>query len=106
MMDDRPFVVERVEPGRFRLSGELDIGTVPLLGQAVADDGPVRGDLVLDLRDLTFIDSTGVRGLISLADGLDPEGVVVLAAPGPTIARVFDLMGLARHPRLRVEAAS
>jgi len=48
-----------------RLAGELDLGGVDeferLLG---TDEGQQAGTVVLDLRELTFIDSSGLRALI------------------------------------------
>ena len=57
------------EPGRTRIAvrGELDIGTAPDVERAL-DDARDRGDAIdLDLRGLTFMDSTGVRLLIVAA---------------------------------------
>jgi anti-sigma B factor antagonist len=48
-----------------RLDGELDLASVPTLEHAVAsaplDDA---AELVLDLRGLEFIDSTGLRAIL------------------------------------------
>ncbi len=42
--------------------GELDIATAPQLEQAIAEATTDAGaELVLDLRELTFMDSTGLR---------------------------------------------
>ena len=48
-----------------RLDGELDLASVPALEQAVAD-APLDGatEVVLDLRGLEFIDSTGLRAIL------------------------------------------
>jgi len=47
------------------LRGELDLGSAPQLEQALAEAGD---DVLLDLRDLTFMDSTGVRVLLEAAE--------------------------------------
>lgn len=46
-----------------RVSGELDVATVPQLKQTLrhAEDGALR--VVLDLRELTFMDSSGVHAI-------------------------------------------
>ena len=49
----------------FRLVGELDIATVPLLRDAV--DAVINQHLqavILDLGELTFVDVVGLRGLL------------------------------------------
>jgi anti-sigma B factor antagonist len=50
-----------------RLDGELDLASVPLLESEVENatlDNPA--EIVLDLRGLEFIDSTGLRAILSL----------------------------------------
>jgi anti-sigma B factor antagonist len=50
---------------RLTLRGELDLGTAPQLEQALAD---ANGEVLLDLRGLTFMDSTGVRLLLEASE--------------------------------------
>jgi anti-anti-sigma factor len=50
---------------RLTLRGELDLGTAAQLERALAEAGE---DVVLDLRGLTFMDSTGVRLLLEAAE--------------------------------------
>ena len=58
----------RLEPDRERLvivvRGELDIATADQMGAAVLDQFEIGFDhVVVDLRELTFIDSAGIRTL-------------------------------------------
>jgi len=47
-----------------RLSGELDLLSEPIFAQALADaTAPIR----IDLSELAFMDSTGLRALLSAA---------------------------------------
>ena len=77
--------------------GDLDISTAPRLAAAVeaaVADG--ARTLVVDLAGLTFIDSTGLRWLLTLAersrgDGLDLE----LVRPRPALMRLFELTATA-----------
>ncbi|ADB51806.1 anti-sigma factor antagonist [Conexibacter woesei] len=57
--------VER-EDGRtsLQLSGELDLQTTPQFRDRLADVEPQDGTLVVDLRRLTFIDSSGIGELV------------------------------------------
>jgi anti-anti-sigma factor len=79
-----------------RLKGELDRLTVDDVDQAVrelaAEAPPV---LVLDLRDLEFIDSAGLRSL-SRAHNLlaESDRRLVVRAPSPAIHRLIELVGL------------
>jgi anti-anti-sigma factor len=76
------------------VGGELDLATVPRLSATVAEHGDARL-LVLDLNELTFIDSTGVRLLIEADRACAGPGsrLVVLAGDGP-VRRVLDLCDL------------
>jgi anti-sigma B factor antagonist len=50
---------------RLVLRGELDLATAPRLEHALAEAGE---GVLLDLRGLTFMDSTGVRALLEAAE--------------------------------------
>ncbi|HJZ60772.1 MAG TPA: STAS domain-containing protein [Miltoncostaeaceae bacterium] len=79
----------------FRLSGELDLLAVPELEHRIA--GPPRDGvpLVLDTRDLDFIDSSGLRSILQLARELRGQGVslVVLVSDTGPVKTVMDLVG-------------
>jgi anti-sigma B factor antagonist len=92
--------VER-EPDRVRVRpvGELDLATVPTLEQALAQvrESGVRS-VVLDLRGLTFMDSTGLSltlrwALESSRDGFDFS----LVRGEGAIRRLFELTGMERR---------
>jgi anti-sigma B factor antagonist len=58
----------RTQPGGvlLRLSGELDMATAPRLEREIANASDSQPQaIVLDLRELDFIDSTGLRTLIT-----------------------------------------
>ncbi|HEX6262600.1 MAG TPA: STAS domain-containing protein [Actinomycetota bacterium] len=90
----------RVEAGhRIRLAGELDISTVPELEQSLdglADDP--YDPLVLELTDLTFIDSTGLRAILRLARSHADRGRLVLRAPTPRVLEVLTICGVLGGP--------
>jgi anti-sigma B factor antagonist len=50
----------------FSVTGELDLGTVPVLAESVRRLGGHVKALTLDLSELSFMDSTGLRLLIEL----------------------------------------
>jgi anti-anti-sigma factor len=82
----------------FHLSGELDACTAALVEEAM---GPrLKGSeepLVVDLRDLEFIDSTGIRLLLTLVQQRLRGGTVTLVRPKAGVARkALDLVGLSR----------
>jgi anti-sigma B factor antagonist len=77
-----------------RLSGELDLAEADGLIDAASAVVPDEGDLVLDLTDLTFIDSSGVRGLVTISGLLHGGGRLILHDPAPAVRRVLDLVGI------------
>jgi anti-anti-sigma factor len=76
-----------------RLHGELDLAPA---GDFEADfrrhlNG--QQSLVIDLAELTFIDSTGIRTLIRIAQAASPRSIV-LRSPQASVRRVFELTRL------------
>ena len=92
----RPFHVE-VAPGRDEVVveavGELDLLSAPLLEHEVRTlhaDGHDR--IVVDLRQVEFIDSTGLRVLIGLHRDAERDGRAISLVPGPRpVQRIFEL---------------
>jgi len=79
-----------------RLRGELDMLSVPEVKRAVGD-ALAHGceNVVMDLRELTYADSTSLSLLVWLDRELDARGGrLVLAAANPNISRVLELSGL------------
>jgi anti-anti-sigma factor len=72
-------------------AGEIDLATIDAL-QAVVDAAAVEaGGVVLDLREVTFIDSAGLRLVLQSSRAIEAFSVV----RGPQeVQRVFDLVGL------------
>jgi anti-anti-sigma factor len=69
-----PFTIEQLETGppiRFRCAGELDLAGAPTITEAV---GGVTADVVLDVSDVSFLDSSGVGALIAQQTRLRSAG--------------------------------
>jgi anti-anti-sigma factor len=77
-------------------SGELDIATTPALEQAIKEATAEPGAaLVLDLRELTFMDSTGLRTLAQTNARAEDEGFELAIWRGSRqIERVLEISGL------------
>ena len=77
------------------LSGELDMATVPILKDLLADmeqDGSEA--IVLDLRDLQFIDSSGVHAFIDAHSRSQLNGHDFMIVGVSTAARrLFEITG-------------
>jgi anti-anti-sigma factor len=79
-----------------RLSGELDISTAPKVEDELARVEPNRPELiVLDLRNLAFMDSSGLRLLIAADTRARQQGRRLTIVKGPeTVQRVFRITRL------------
>ncbi len=65
-------LIAAAEPGRVRLTlrGELDLGTAGRLERALHEHA---GPVLLDLRELTFMDSTGIRVLLEASEAAERD---------------------------------
>jgi len=77
-----------------RARGELDVATAETLRAAL--DGIVDAvRVVLDLRGLSFIDSTGLHLVVALHKRAQRDGFeLALLAPAPPVDRAFRICGL------------
>ena len=84
---------------RLALAGEFDLSNAPQVEEAlkeIDDESPAL--LVLDLRELTFMDSTGLRVMVA-ADARARDNsrrLAVVQGPEP-VHRVFRITGLDDH---------
>lgn len=87
-----------------RLSGELDLSTYEDASTELASLFDGSGDVTLEVGDLSFVDSSGIRLFIRLHQSLD-GGVLVLRSLQPHVERLLRIAGLA-DLGVRLEAAS
>jgi anti-sigma B factor antagonist len=79
------------------LRGEFDLTGIAAFEAAIAAVRP-RSSLVLDLRELTFMDSSGLGALVVVHERARLEGwSLLLAAPQPSVAMVLRISGLAQR---------
>ena len=83
------------ETAWIRADGELDIASAPRLKRTLRDAIESARSVVLDLRGLTFIDSTGIHVLIETdAQARRAGRRLTLVRGAAHIERVFELVGL------------
>ena len=79
--------------------GEIDLSTVDSLRDAIESGRSPGEALVIDLRGVAFMDTTGLRLLLALTEGAKTEGFELRIVRGPrAVQRVFEVSGL--EPRL------
>jgi anti-anti-sigma factor len=78
------------------LSGEIDLSTVGELQERLQpslDDNPKL--IVLDLRQVSFLDSSGLRLILRLNKRQEESGGrLVIVRGGRRVARVFEITGV------------
>ena len=87
----------REEGLAFEVHGEVDVGSSGELRRrlrAAADTGSAR--ILVDLGDVTFIDSLAIAGIVGAQRRMRPGGRLAIAADHPYVLLVFDAVGL-RH---------
>jgi anti-anti-sigma factor len=81
------------------VQGEIDAHTAGRVTEAVADTlhtGSVTS-LVLDLRQVTFIDSSGLRALVDAKVTCEQERVsLMISGMSPQVKRILEVSGLAQ----------
>jgi anti-anti-sigma factor len=78
-----------------RLRGELDIESTPDLERVLLRTRPAGQRVVLDLAELKFMDSTGLRVLLRARAAADQgRWEINLRNVPPTIRRLFDMTGV------------
>lgn len=76
------------------LSGELDMWSTDAFAAAMRDAVAAGGAVVLDLSRLSFLDSDGIRSIISVARQLSGRGCLILHNPSAHVAKVLDVVGI------------
>jgi anti-anti-sigma factor len=92
------------QDGVLRLSGELDLATVEDLLNGFRSASNDGSEVILDLSELQFIDSTGIRAFVTIAQEASPRSVV-LRSPRRAVRKVIGLTRLEDAAAVRVDGA-
>ncbi|HYZ79626.1 MAG TPA: STAS domain-containing protein [Solirubrobacteraceae bacterium] len=99
------FEIERLDDTvqvHLKLRGDLDLYTAPEFDDVlVAVEGEKWPTIVLDLRELEFIDSMALRLIMRTQARAEQDGRRLIIVRGPAfIDRVLELAGLTQHLEL------
>ena len=84
-----------------KLTGEVDLATAQQLTDALANIS-TESEVHLELADLTFMDSSGLRTILAFAESRNGAGPVILVNPSDAIQRLLAITGLAQHPKIEL----
>lgn len=100
---DPPLLTSELVDGAvpvLRVRGDLDLATAPELRDAVGDAFPppdsVPGRIVVDLEELNFCDSSGLRALMEAVSEIEGRGAqtLLIVKPDGPLDRLLVLVGL------------
>ena len=81
-----------------RPRGELDLASTPDLRAILQEQYNKKASVLLDLSELTFLDSSGLRLIWDTATAAKQHGLELALASGPPeVMRVFELTGLRKR---------
>ncbi len=76
-------------------TGELDLVEAPRLEQLVRELAGEPVDLVLDVDELSFLDSTGVRAILVANQMVERSGgTMTVTLENPKVRRILEVSGL------------
>src|SRR4051794_9170873 len=83
---------------RLVVTGEVDLLTAPDFISALGAAQEAAPDVVVDLTEVRFMDSTGLRALLEARRRADADGAAIALhlAPGGPVERLLDLAGVLR----------
>ena len=89
----------------FIVAGELDMSVAAefagAFGEILHVDGRVAGPISVDMRQLRFMDSSGVQTILAVARAA-PDTCIVLHGVHDEVQKVVDLTGIDRLRNLHV----
>ncbi len=83
------------------LHGELDLASAPLLAQEIESAAADAAMIVLDLQELQFIDSTGLRIVLAANERSQERGQeFALTRGSQQVQRLLTITGVGEHLRI------
>lgn len=75
------------------LDGRLDMNTSPQLDAAIKENIAGIQELYIDMKDLKYISSAGLRVILSAQKQMNRQGKMVIRNVGEAIMDVFEVTG-------------
>ena len=75
------------------LEGRLDTTTAPELEASLKEDLDAVNELVIDLAQLEYISSAGLRVLLAAQKTMMKQGSMVVTNPNDVISEIFEVTG-------------
>ena len=76
-----------------RLAGRLDTITAPDLDKTINEDIKGTKNLVIDLKDIEYVSSAGLRVILAAQKKMDKVGAMKVTNVSQKVMEVFELTG-------------
>lgn len=76
-----------------KLIGRLDTETAPEITESLKEDLQNTEELILDLSDLVYISSAGLRVILSTQKTMNKQGAMIIKNVQDMVQEVFDATG-------------
>ena len=97
--------IERIGPSEFKLAGELDLAKAGDLDGFFGRELPEEGDVLLDLSEVEFMDSSAIGVFARAARTLEGRGRLVLVSPTRAVRLALETIGLGARDNIEVRTA-
>ena len=88
-------ITTNAEQTVIEVAGRLDTTTAPLLDNTINEDAANAINLILDLKELEYISSAGLRVLLSAQKKLQKTGYMKVRNVGEAVMEVLEMTGFA-----------
>ena len=103
MYEDKQLVIRHTEPPNgLSFSGVVDLFNADAVARSLSAELAQHGDLHIDVSKVEFCDVSGIRALVSAAEGANGSGRLVLHGLPPLLQRVMTVVGWGELPGLEL----
>lgn len=78
------------------VSGRIDTATAPELEKYALDHMEGITEMVLDLAEVEYVSSAGLRALLQIHKDMSKQGKLKLLNIRPSVKEIFDMIGFSR----------
>jgi anti-anti-sigma factor len=95
-------IIKSEDPFGLRLIGEIDMATAPMLQEALLVALTEGGSVTVDMKDVTFIDSSGLKVIVASAAETSSDQPLTVKDPSAVVRRALEVFGMEQIPHLRI----
>jgi anti-anti-sigma factor len=83
------------------IEGDVDHSSAGKFDRAVEESFRAGDPLLIDLTDCPYVDSGGLAVMLSTINRMSPENWMGVIGCNRNVSRLFEIVGLSRHPAFR-----